>query len=167
MWYINNTKAFVITIFSLPLLLQDSTMSSFHFSSPSFCLLFSFLCLFLLSSVQVGLATEPSISLGSKLSASESNRVWVSANGTFAIGFTRFKPTDRFLLSIWFAQLPGDPTIVWSPNRYTQSSDFLVSANSSINYFLTQLNYWVPTIDFPMIRNFPHYFHSKIQYAKI
>ncbi|KAF8089979.1 hypothetical protein N665_0493s0034 [Sinapis alba] len=91
-------------------------MSSFHFSS-SFCLLFSFFCLFLVSSVQVGLAAEPSISLGSKLTASEPNRVWVSANGTFAIGFTRFKPTDRFLLSIWFAQLPGDPTIVWSPNR--------------------------------------------------
>ncbi|KAF3487136.1 hypothetical protein F2Q69_00056444 [Brassica cretica] len=92
-------------------------MSSFHFSSPYFCLSFSFFCLFLVSSVQVGLATEPNISLGSKLSASEPNRVWVSANGTFAIGFIRFKPTDQFLLSIWFAQLPGDPTIVWSPNR--------------------------------------------------
>ncbi|KAH0923318.1 hypothetical protein HID58_023336 [Brassica napus] len=92
-------------------------MSSFHFSSPYFCLSFSFFCLFLVSSVQVGLASEPNISLGSKLLASEPNRVWVSANGTFAIGFTRFKPTDQFLLSIWFAQLPGDPTIVWSPNR--------------------------------------------------
>ncbi|CAL9231370.1 unnamed protein product [Arabidopsis halleri] len=90
-------------------------MSSFHF--PSFSLFFSFLCFFLVSSVvQVVLATEH-IGLGSKLKASEPNRAWVSSNGSFAIGFTRFKPTDRFLLSIWFAQLPGDPTIVWSPNR--------------------------------------------------
>ncbi|CAD5332525.1 unnamed protein product [Arabidopsis thaliana] len=86
-------------------------MSSFHFYFPSVGL-FSFFCFFLVS-----LATEPHIGLGSKLKASEPNRAWVSANGTFAIGFTRFKPTDRFLLSIWFAQLPGDPTIVWSPNR--------------------------------------------------
>ncbi|ESQ31951.1 hypothetical protein EUTSA_v10003657mg [Eutrema salsugineum] len=33
------------------------------------------------------------------------------------MGFTRLKSTNRFLLSIWFAKLPGDPAIVWSPNR--------------------------------------------------
>lgn len=58
------------------------------------------------------------IGLGSRLLASDhQTRPWVSDNGTFAFGFTPSDTRDRFLLGIWFAQLPGDTTLVWSPNR--------------------------------------------------
>ncbi|CAN4087659.1 unnamed protein product [Withania somnifera] len=54
--------------------------------------------------------------LGSSLLAKE-NQAWFSDNNTFAFGFT---PTalshDQYQLSIWFAQLPGDRTLVWSPS---------------------------------------------------
>ncbi|KAL8134636.1 G-type lectin S-receptor-like serine/threonine-protein kinase At5g24080 [Apium graveolens] len=56
------------------------------------------------------------IKLGSRLLAKE-NQSWVSDNGTFAFGFTPAASTDHrksFQLAIWFAQLPGDPTVVWS-----------------------------------------------------
>ncbi|GMJ06486.1 hypothetical protein like AT5G24080 [Hibiscus trionum] len=57
------------------------------------------------------------IGLGSRLAASEQGRAWVSDNGTFAFGFTPSDTRDRFLLGIWFAELPGDRTLVWSANR--------------------------------------------------
>ncbi|KAE8736416.1 G-type lectin S-receptor-like serine/threonine-protein kinase [Hibiscus syriacus] len=57
------------------------------------------------------------ISLGSRLLASEQGRPWVSDNGTFAFGFTPSDTRDRFLLGIWFAELPGERTLVWSANR--------------------------------------------------
>ncbi|KAL1820085.1 hypothetical protein ACET3Z_014954 [Daucus carota] len=56
------------------------------------------------------------IKLGSRLLAKE-NQSWVSENGTFAFGFTPAGSGDHrksFQLAIWFAQLPGDPTVVWS-----------------------------------------------------
>ena len=57
------------------------------------------------------------IGLGSRLLARES-KAWVSDNGTFAFGFTPMQDGDnRLQLSIWFAELPGDRTVVWSPNR--------------------------------------------------
>lgn len=57
------------------------------------------------------------IELGSRLLASK-DQVWVSDNGTFAMGFTPSKTDNHlFTLGIWFARLPGDRTIVWSPNR--------------------------------------------------
>ncbi|KAK9293190.1 hypothetical protein L1049_021179 [Liquidambar formosana] len=56
------------------------------------------------------------ISLGSRLLARE-NQAWVSDNGTFAFGFTPADSADRFQLAIWFAELPGDRTVVWSANR--------------------------------------------------
>ncbi|XP_030449173.1 G-type lectin S-receptor-like serine/threonine-protein kinase At5g24080 [Syzygium oleosum] len=57
------------------------------------------------------------VSLGSRLVASE-DRAWVSDNGTFAFGFaTANGRGDRFQLAVWFAQLPGDRTLVWSANR--------------------------------------------------
>lgn len=69
------------------------------------------------------------ISIGARLLASDQSRVWVSDNGTFAFGFSpagsggvggdrgRGASSDRFLLAIWFAELPGDRTVVWSANR--------------------------------------------------
>lgn len=58
------------------------------------------------------------IELGSRLLASK-DQVWVSDNGTFAIGFTPSDNDNRlFTFGIWFASLPGDRTFVWSPNRY-------------------------------------------------
>ena len=56
------------------------------------------------------------IGLGSRLLASE-DQTWVSDNGTFAFGFTPAEVRDQFELAIWFAELPGDRTIVWSANR--------------------------------------------------
>ncbi|EXC45010.1 hypothetical protein L484_000193 [Morus notabilis] len=58
------------------------------------------------------------IDLGSRLLAKE-NKAWVSENGTFAFGFTPIKDEDdKLQLAIWFANLPGDRTTVWSPSRY-------------------------------------------------
>ncbi|VFQ58277.1 unnamed protein product [Cuscuta campestris] len=65
------------------------------------------------------------IRLGSRLTAATA-AAWVSHNGTFAFGFTpaavaaasgSSSATRQFYLSIWFAMLPGDPTLVWSPNK--------------------------------------------------
>lgn len=51
---------------------------------------------------------------GSRLLAGE-DRAWVSDNGTFAFGFAPVNSrNDQFQLGIWFAQLPGDRTLVWS-----------------------------------------------------
>ncbi|XP_030548579.1 G-type lectin S-receptor-like serine/threonine-protein kinase At5g24080 [Rhodamnia argentea] len=57
------------------------------------------------------------IRLGSRLVASE-DRAWVSDNGTFAFGFAAMNGRDdRFQLAVWFLQLPGDRTLVWSANQ--------------------------------------------------
>lgn len=54
------------------------------------------------------------IGLGSRLLARE-DRPWRSDNGTFAFGFTpEDGRRDLFQVAIWFAELPGDRTIVWS-----------------------------------------------------
>ncbi|KAM3682115.1 hypothetical protein ACB098_12G047800 [Castanea mollissima] len=72
------------------------------------------LCLCLAS---VGVCMVAShVGLGSRLLASE-DQTWVSDNGTFAFGFTPAEVRDQFELAIWFAELPGDRTIVWSANR--------------------------------------------------
>ncbi|KAK6135141.1 hypothetical protein DH2020_031132 [Rehmannia glutinosa] len=43
------------------------------------------------------------------------DQAWVSDNGTFAFGFAPVNSrNDQFQLGIWFAQLPGDRTLVWS-----------------------------------------------------
>ncbi|KAK1361190.1 G-type lectin S-receptor-like serine/threonine-protein kinase [Heracleum sosnowskyi] len=63
-----------------------------------------------------GVYAAGEIKLGSRLLAKE-NQSWVSDNGTFAFGFTPAASADHrksFQLAIWFAQLPGDPTVVWS-----------------------------------------------------
>ncbi|OMO67038.1 S-locus glycoprotein [Corchorus olitorius] len=65
----------------------------------------------------LGCINAAQIGLGSRLLASDPDRPWVSDNGTFAFGFTPSDIRDRFLLGIWFADLPGDRTLVWSANR--------------------------------------------------
>ncbi|KAF7820834.1 G-type lectin S-receptor-like serine/threonine-protein kinase [Senna tora] len=65
-----------------------------------------------------GCTDSSQISLGSRLVAGK-GEVWASQNGTFAFGFTPSETDGRlFALAIWFAELPGDRTLVWSPNRY-------------------------------------------------
>ncbi|KAJ7969855.1 S-receptor-like serine/threonine-protein kinase [Quillaja saponaria] len=74
-----------------------------------------FLFFLVLASFNGCISTQ--IGLGSRLLASK-GQTWVSDNGTFAFGFTPTNTNDRlFQLAIWFAELPGDRTIVWSPNR--------------------------------------------------
>lgn len=78
-------------------------------------------CVLLFFVVLVGLSGDciaGQIGLGSRLLASDQGPPWVSDNGTFAFGFTPSETRDRFLLGIWFADLPGDRTMVWSANRY-------------------------------------------------
>lgn len=58
------------------------------------------------------LTRDATIGIGSRLLAS-GEESWVSDNGTFAFGFTPSDTQDRFLLGIWFAQLPGDQSVVW------------------------------------------------------
>ncbi|KAH7538129.1 hypothetical protein FEM48_Zijuj03G0166300 [Ziziphus jujuba var. spinosa] len=63
------------------------------------------------------------IGLGSRLVAKE-NRAWVSDNGTFAFGFTQLDDKrDQLQIAIWFAELPGDRTVVWSANRNSAVSN--------------------------------------------
>lgn len=62
------------------------------------------------------------IGIRSRLFASDHNQVWLSDNRTFAFGFSPLSSSgdnvnDRFLLAIWFAELPGDRTVIWSANR--------------------------------------------------
>jgi hypothetical protein len=60
------------------------------------------------------------IGLGSRLVARDQNEAWVSDNGTFAFGFaSAANARDKFQVAIWFVDLPGDRTVVWSANRYT------------------------------------------------
>lgn len=74
----------------------------------------TFLLMFLLVVATFSGSITAQISLGSKLLAKE-KQAWVSDNGTFAFGFTGDgDDSDGFQLGIWFAQLPGDPTLVWS-----------------------------------------------------
>ncbi|KAL4594980.1 hypothetical protein ACB092_12G058100 [Castanea dentata] len=85
-------------------------MASSSSSSSSWILL----CLCLASFGACMVASH--VGLGSRLLASE-DQTWVSDNGTFAFGFTPAEVRDQFELAIWFAELPGDRTMVWSANR--------------------------------------------------
>lgn len=68
------------------------------------------------------------IGLGSRLLAKE-DQAWISDNGTFAFGFTGADSNrEQFQLAIWFANLPGDRTVIWSANRYV---------NNLLNIFYT------------------------------
>lgn len=71
--------------------------------------------LFYLVLASFGHCMASQIGLGSRLLARE-DRAWMSDNGTFAFGFTPEDGGrhDQFQIAIWFAELPGDRTIVWS-----------------------------------------------------
>ncbi|KAM3381896.1 G-type lectin S-receptor-like serine/threonine-protein kinase isoform X1 [Capsicum galapagoense] len=75
--------------------------------------------------------------LGSRLLAIE-NQAWFSENKTFAFGFTPTTEShDQYLLSIWFAQLPGDRTLVWSPSINSPiTKDAVVEFDNSGNLLL-------------------------------
>lgn len=73
--------------------------------------------LFFLLVPEFGRCVLSQIGLGSRLLAKDQNQAWVSDNGTFAFGLTPGDSPDQYLLAIWFAELPGDRTIVWSANR--------------------------------------------------
>lgn len=77
----------------------------------------SLLLLFFLVAAGFDAFMASQIGLGSRLVAKD-NRAWVSDNGTFAFGFTQLNDQpDQLQLAIWFAELPGDRTVVWSANR--------------------------------------------------
>ncbi|KAK1575384.1 hypothetical protein Q3G72_004986 [Acer saccharum] len=83
------------------------------------------------------------IGLGSRLLASDhQDQSWVSDNGTFAFGFTPAAAAaedsrDRFEVGIWFAQLPGDRTMVWSANRNSPvSKDAVLELDTTGNLVL-------------------------------
>ncbi|KAK3011681.1 hypothetical protein RJ639_010861 [Escallonia herrerae] len=82
-------------------------------SSTSFCS-YRALWTFLVLARVVG-CISGRIGLGSKLLVNE-EQAWASDNGTFAFGFTPSGSRDTFELAIWFADLPGDRTLVWSAN---------------------------------------------------
>ncbi|KAJ6976864.1 hypothetical protein NC653_028897 [Populus alba x Populus x berolinensis] len=76
-------------------------------------------CLVVFLLVLVGPGARASyIGLGSRLVARDQNEAWVSDNGTFAFGFaSAANARDKFQVAIWFVDLPGDRTVVWSANR--------------------------------------------------
>ncbi|GKV42668.1 hypothetical protein SLEP1_g50046 [Rubroshorea leprosula] len=78
--------------------------------NPLLILLTSF---FLLAAAQQGLRN---VSVGDFLNADDRNDTWKSPSGDFELGFRRAPDQqDRFLLAIWFANIPNK-TIVWSAN---------------------------------------------------
>ncbi|KAJ4724153.1 Receptor-like protein kinase [Melia azedarach] len=57
-----------------------------------------------------------SISVGASLSATQNSSSWLSSSGDFAFGFQPLEDNNNlFLLSIWYAKIPGK-TIVWYAN---------------------------------------------------
>lgn len=81
------------------------------------CFFSSVLSLLLLFVAELhGSIVSGRVILGSRLLAKE-DQAWFSDNGTFAFGFTpAVDSNDQYQLAIWFAQIPGDTTLVWSPN---------------------------------------------------
>ncbi|XP_043718100.1 G-type lectin S-receptor-like serine/threonine-protein kinase At5g24080 [Telopea speciosissima] len=77
---------------------------------------FSFVALLFLVLAELGSCLSNQITLGSRLSARD-DQVLVSENRTFAFGFSKVGSQDQFQLAIWYAEIPGDRTIVWSANR--------------------------------------------------
>lgn len=78
-------------------------------------LAFAFACL-------IKACTASQIGIRARLLASDQGKTWISDNGTFAFGFSPTSggssmATDRFVLAVWFAELPGDRTLIWSANR--------------------------------------------------
>ncbi|KAL0321500.1 UNVERIFIED_CONTAM: G-type lectin S-receptor-like serine/threonine-protein kinase [Sesamum calycinum] len=73
------------------------------------------------------------IDRGSRLLAGQ-DQAWVSDNGTFAFGFSPVDSRkDQFHLGIWFAQLPGDRTLVWSADIKDAVLEFNANGNLVLN----------------------------------
>uniref|UniRef100_A0A7N0UPN8 Receptor-like serine/threonine-protein kinase n=1 Tax=Kalanchoe fedtschenkoi TaxID=63787 RepID=A0A7N0UPN8_KALFE len=88
--------------------------------------------------LECGCSLASEIPLGSKLVAGQ-DASWVSDNGTFAFGFSPdINSRNQFQLTIWFHQLPGDRTVVWSANRnYPVNKGAVLELDSSGNLVLT------------------------------
>ncbi|XP_059298853.1 G-type lectin S-receptor-like serine/threonine-protein kinase At5g24080 isoform X1 [Lycium ferocissimum] len=84
-----------------------------------------------------GSTVSARVIMGSRLLAKE-NQSWFSDNGTFAFGFTpTVDSNDQYQLAIWFAQLPGDRTLVWSPNINSPvSKDAILEFDTTGNLLL-------------------------------
>ncbi|XP_042480553.1 G-type lectin S-receptor-like serine/threonine-protein kinase At5g24080 [Macadamia integrifolia] len=76
----------------------------------------TFLGLLFLVLVELASCLSNQIILGSRLLARDEQGL-VSENRTFTFGFSKVGSQDQFQLAIWYAELPGDRTIVWSANR--------------------------------------------------
>ncbi|GKU89203.1 hypothetical protein SLEP1_g3371 [Rubroshorea leprosula] len=82
------------------------------------------------------IAGASQIGLGSRLLASK-GEIWGSNNRTFAFGFTPSDTHDRFLVGIWFTELPGDRTVVWSANRNSPvTKDAILELDTTGNLIL-------------------------------
>ncbi|XP_055831224.1 G-type lectin S-receptor-like serine/threonine-protein kinase At5g24080 isoform X1 [Solanum dulcamara] len=102
------------------------------------CFLSSALALLLLFVAELhGSIVSGRVILGSRLLAKE-NQAWFSDNGTFAFGFSpAVDSNDQYQLAIWFAQLPGDTTFVWSPNINSPvSKDAILEFDTTGNLLL-------------------------------
>ncbi|XP_009601700.1 G-type lectin S-receptor-like serine/threonine-protein kinase At5g24080 isoform X1 [Nicotiana tomentosiformis] len=102
------------------------------------CFLYYALALLLFFLIELsGSIVSGRVRLGSRLLAKE-NQAWFSDNGTFAFGFTPTADSnDHYQLAIWFAQLPGDRTIVWSPNINSPvSKDAILEFDTTGNLML-------------------------------
>ncbi|KAH9309594.1 hypothetical protein KI387_037505 [Taxus chinensis] len=73
------------------------------------------------------------IRLNSKISV-KGRQVWMSENGTFAFGFSQVS-RDHYVLGIWYANIPGNRTLVWMANSQgeMQESGNFVLYNSNRN----------------------------------
>ncbi|CAH9136981.1 unnamed protein product, partial [Cuscuta epithymum] len=114
-------------------------MATYHYRSLTLIILAG-----VLISAELCGCIDGGIRLGSRLLAKDDGvkRCWVSDNGTFAFGFTPTasggSSTKRFQLAIWFAQLPGNPTLVWSPNINSPvSKDAILELDTSGSLTLT------------------------------
>ncbi|KAG2709760.1 hypothetical protein I3760_05G256200 [Carya illinoinensis] len=83
-----------------------------------------------------GACMASQIGLGSRLLASQ-NQAWVSDNGTFVFGFTPADAhDDRLQVGIWFAELPGDRTLVWSARNSPVTNKAILEFDSTGNLVL-------------------------------
>ncbi|XP_073314826.1 G-type lectin S-receptor-like serine/threonine-protein kinase At5g24080 [Primulina huaijiensis] len=102
----------------------------------SFCISFIYCVIFL--GELFGSNSAGPVAPGSRLFTSQ-NGAWISDNRSFAFGFTPVDSmNDEFELGIWFQQLPGDRTLVWSANANNPVSedaifDFDRSGNLVLN----------------------------------
>ncbi|OMP03481.1 S-locus glycoprotein [Corchorus olitorius] len=71
------------------------------------------------------------IDVNASLIAADNTSYWLSPSKEFAFGFHRPENEDRFLLSIWFEQIPEKTVVWWSYEKETEFS-VLVEAGSKV-----------------------------------